>query len=72
MWNYSRAGVDIKKIRKIQTDIGKLVSKTHFAFENRSWNVWSGFGHYAGLIEFQSMVFAYTLMGLEPKSLLDN
>lgn len=67
MWNYSRAGVDIKKIRKIQTDIGKLVSKTHFAFENRKWNVWSGFGHYAGLIEFQTKVFALHTDGVGTK-----
>ena len=43
------------------------MSKTHFAFENRSWNVWSGFGHYAGLIEFQSMVFALHTDGVGTK-----
>ena len=27
MWSYSKAGVDIKKIREIQDEIGLLVSK---------------------------------------------
>ena len=69
MWSYSRAGVDIRKIRRIQRDIGKLVSTTHFAI-NKDWNVWSGFGHYAGLIEFQSKVFALHTDGVGTKIII--
>lgn len=67
MWTYSRAGVDIKKIRRIQRDIGKLVSTTHSAIENKNWRVWSGFGHYAGLIEFQSKIYALHTDGVGTK-----
>jgi phosphoribosylformylglycinamidine cyclo-ligase len=67
MWNYSKAGVDIKKIRKIQSKIGKLVSKTHFGFENKNWKVLSGFGHYAGLIEIESKVIALHTDGIGTK-----
>ena len=69
MWSYSRAGVDIRKIRKIQNDIGKLVSTTHSAVNN-DWSVWSGFGHYAGLIEFQSKVFALHTDGVGTKIII--
>jgi phosphoribosylformylglycinamidine cyclo-ligase len=69
MWSYSRAGVDIRKIRRIQRDIGKLVSTTHFAI-NKDWNVWSGFGHYAGLIEFESKVFALHTDGVGTKIII--
>lgn len=67
MWNYAKAGVDIKKIRKIQSDIGKLVSKTHFGFKNKNWKVLSGFGHYAGLIEIGSKVIALHTDGIGTK-----
>ena len=69
MWSYSRAGVDIRKIRRIQRDIGKLVSTTHSAI-NKDWNVWSGFGHYSGLIEFQSKVFALHTDGIGTKIII--
>lgn len=69
MWSYSRAGVDIRKIRKIQNNIGKLVSTTHSAL-NKDWSVWSGFGHYAGLIEFQSKVFALHTDGVGTKIII--
>jgi phosphoribosylformylglycinamidine cyclo-ligase len=69
MWSYSRAGVDVRKIRKIQGDIGKVVSTTHSAI-NKDWNVWSGFGHYAGLIEYQSKVFALHTDGVGTKIII--
>jgi phosphoribosylformylglycinamidine cyclo-ligase len=70
MWNYSKAGVDRKKIREIQSDIGKLVSKTHFGFENKNWRVLSGFGHYAGLIEIESKVIALHTDGIGTKIII--
>jgi len=69
MWSYSRAGVDIRKIRRIQGDIGKVVSTTHSVI-NKDWNVWSGFGHYAGLLEFQSRVFALHTDGVGTKIII--
>jgi len=69
MWSYSRAGVDVSKIRRIQSDIGKVVSTTHSAI-NKDWSVWSGFGHYAGLIEFQSKVFALHTDGVGTKIII--
>jgi phosphoribosylformylglycinamidine cyclo-ligase len=58
MWSYSKAGVDRRKISKMQINIGKLVSNSHIRFENKNWRVLSGFGHYAGLIEIESKVIA--------------
>jgi len=43
---YKSAGVDIQKIKKSQSAIGRIIASTH---KNR--NVKSGFGHYAGLVE---------------------
>jgi phosphoribosylformylglycinamidine cyclo-ligase len=70
MWSYSKAGVNIKKIRKIQSDIGKLVSKTHLGFENKNWKVLSGFGHYAGLIKIESKVIALHTDGIGTKIII--
>ncbi|MGI0031821.1 MAG: phosphoribosylformylglycinamidine cyclo-ligase [Nitrososphaeraceae archaeon] len=67
MWDYSKAGVDIKKIRKIQGNIGKIISKTHFSFGNNNWKVLSGFGHYAGLIEIDSKIIALHTDGIGTK-----
>ena len=70
MWSYSKAGVDIKKIRKIQDEIGLLVSKTHSGFENKDWKIISGFGHYAGLVEFDSKVIAMHTDGVGTKIII--
>lgn len=70
MWSYSKAGVDVRKIRRIQRDIGKLVSTTHSAIENKNWSVWSGFGHYAGMIEFRSKVYALHTDGVGTKIII--
>jgi phosphoribosylformylglycinamidine cyclo-ligase len=43
---YKAAGVDIQKIKKSQSAIGKIISSTH-----KAQNVKTGFGHYAGLVE---------------------
>jgi phosphoribosylformylglycinamidine cyclo-ligase len=70
MSSYTRAGVDIRKIRRIQGNIGKVISTTHSAIEDKGWSVWSGFGHYAGLIEFQSKVFALHTDGVGTKIII--
>ena len=70
MWSYSRAGVNIRKIRRIQRDIGKLVSTTHSSIEGKNWSVWSGYGHYAGLLEFKSKVFALHTDGVGTKIII--
>lgn len=44
MITYKSAGVDVSKIKKSQSAIGKIISSTH------SGTVKSGFGHYAGLV----------------------
>jgi phosphoribosylformylglycinamidine cyclo-ligase len=46
---YKDAGVDIKKIKRTQATIGRLISSTH-RLQNRV-KVMSGFGHYAGIVE---------------------
>jgi phosphoribosylformylglycinamidine cyclo-ligase len=44
MLTYKSAGVDVSRIKKSQSAIGKIISSTH------SGMVKSGFGHYAGLV----------------------
>lgn len=44
MITYKSAGVDVSRIKKSQSAIGKIISSTH------SGMVKSGFGHYAGLV----------------------
>ena len=44
MITYKSAGVDVSKIKKSQSAIGRIISSTH------SGMVKSGFGHYAGLV----------------------
>lgn len=43
---YKDAGVDVQRIKKSQTSIGRIISSTH-----KGQRVKSGFGHYAGLVE---------------------
>lgn len=43
---YKTAGVDVQKIKKSQSAIGKIIASTH-----KMQKVKSGFGHYAGLVE---------------------
>ena len=44
MITYKSAGVDVSRIKKSQSAIGKIIASTH------SGTVKSGFGHYAGLV----------------------
>jgi phosphoribosylformylglycinamidine cyclo-ligase len=46
---YKDVGIDIKKIKKSQASIGRLVVSTHKL--QKKVKVMSGFGHYAGIIE---------------------
>ena len=52
---YKSAGVDVQKIKKSQSAIGKIISSTH-----KSQKVKSGFGHYAGLVEIHGGMFLAT------------
>lgn len=52
---YKATGVDVKKIKKSQASIGKIISSTH-----KLHKVKSGFGHYAGLVEIQPGTYLAT------------
>lgn len=66
--NYKDVGIDIKKIRKIQNQIGKDIEKTlHFLDFGK---VISGFGHYAGLIEIGDKIMALHTDGVGTKILI--
>ncbi len=64
---YKDVGIDIKKIKKIQNQIGKDIEKTqHFIGYGK---VISGFGHYAGLIEIGNKIMALHTDGVGTKIL---
>lgn len=65
---YQQAGVDVRKIRKTQTDIGNMIKET-FVFQNIG-KVITGFGHYSGLIEIGSSVFALHTDGVGTKLII--
>ena len=66
--NYKDVGIDIKRIRKIQNQIGKDIEKTlHFLDFGK---VISGFGHYAGLIEIGDKIMALHTDGVGTKILI--
>jgi phosphoribosylformylglycinamidine cyclo-ligase len=46
---YKDAGIDIKKIKRSQTSIGRLIASTHNL--QKKAKTMSGFGHYAGIVE---------------------
>ena len=46
---YKDAGIDIKKIKRSQTSIGRLIASTHNL--QKKVKTMSGFGHYAGIVE---------------------
>ena len=46
---YKDAGIDIKKIKRSQTSIGRLIATTHNL--QKKAKTMSGFGHYAGIVE---------------------
>jgi len=46
---YKKAGVDISKIKKSHSKIGKIISQTHKV--QKKAKIRHGFGHYAGIVE---------------------
>jgi len=66
--NYANAGVDLKKIRNLQSQIANMISRTHIP--NAGWKVLSGFGHYAGLIEIGAKIMALHSDGVGSKILI--
>lgn len=65
---YKDVGIDIKKIKLLQNQIGKNIEKTR-EFLNYG-KVISGFGHYAGLIEIEGKVIAVHTDGVGSKILV--
>lgn len=62
---YKGPGIDLKKIHRAQNSIGKIISSSHsFLSYGR---VLSGYGHYAGLIEFDGKIFALHTDGVGTK-----
>ena len=67
MITYKSAGVDVSKIKKSQSAIGKIIASTH------SGTVKSGFGHYAGLVEIHGRKYLATHTdGVGTKVLISN
>ena len=62
---YKSTGIDINKIHRVQNSIGKIVSLSHSFLTYGK--VISGFGHYAGLIEFDNKIFALHTDGVGTK-----
>ena len=50
-WTYSKAGIDIQQIRRVQEDIKKRIEPTFRSRKNRLGRVLSKFGHYASLVD---------------------
>lgn len=65
---YQKSGVDLKKIRNAQGNIGSFIKNTYL-FQDIG-NVITGFGHYSGLVEVGSSVFALHTDGVGTKLIL--
>jgi phosphoribosylformylglycinamidine cyclo-ligase len=65
---YTKVGVNIKKVRHTQKNIGKMISKS-FSFQEIG-KVVSGFGHYSGLINIGKQVLALHTDGVGTKTLV--
>jgi len=65
---YSDVGIDVDKIKSIQNSIGKSIGSTHL-LPNKG-KVISGFGHYAGLIEFNKNIMTLHTDGVGSKILV--
>ena len=66
--SYSKAGVNLKKIKSIQSIVGRLIAPTYML--NKSSEVISGFGHYAGLIRIGSNILALHTDGVGTKIMI--
>jgi phosphoribosylformylglycinamidine cyclo-ligase len=65
---YDKVGVNIKKVRHTQKNIGKMISQS-FSFQEIG-KVVSGFGHYSGLINIGKHVLALHTDGVGTKTLV--
>ena len=65
---YADVGIDVDKIKVIQNSIGKSIKNTHFL--PKKGKVISGFGHYAGLIEFNNNIISLHTDGVGSKILV--
>ena len=65
---YKDVGIDIKKIKKIQNQIGKSIEQTYQYLD--FGKVISGFGHYAGLIEIGDNIMTMHTDGVGTKILI--
>jgi phosphoribosylformylglycinamidine cyclo-ligase len=50
-WSYAKAGVDVKKVKKAQNEIGSIIEETFKFRDNKFGKVLGKFGHYASLID---------------------
>lgn len=65
---YSDVGIDVKKIKSIQKLIGKSISSTHSL--PKKGHVVTGFGHYAGLVQFGDQLLSVHTDGVGSKILI--
>ena len=65
---YRDVGIDVDKIKSIQNSIGKNIKSTHLL--PKIGKVISGFGHYGGLIEFNSRIMTLHTDGVGSKILV--
>ena len=65
---YSDVGIDVDKIKSVQNSIGKSIKSTHFL--PKKGKVISGYGHYAGLIEFNKNIMTLHTDGVGSKILV--
>ena len=65
---YSDVGIDVNKIRSIQTIIGRSISSTHKL--PKIGKVVSGFGHYAGVIQIGDSLMTLHTDGVGSKILV--
>ena len=65
---YSDVGIDVDQIKSIQNSIGKSIRSTHVL--PKKGKVISGFGHYAGLIEYNKGIMTLHTDGVGTKILV--
>jgi phosphoribosylformylglycinamidine cyclo-ligase len=65
---YADVGIDVDKIKSIQSFIGKSIKGTHSL--PKKGKILSGFGHYAGLIEFNNNILTLHTDGVGSKILV--
>ena len=65
---YSDVGIDVDQIKSIQNSIGKSITVPHVL--PKKGKVISGFGHYAGLIEYNKGIMTLHTDGVGTKILV--